>query len=85
MVDLLAKQGMRGDTRQRGRWNRMGKMRILVDDTRKKPRELPEESVHRAIASPPYVGLRDYGTAKGTGSDHGPPASDESTACTLNQ
>ena len=37
-------------------------MRILVGDVRKRLHELPEESVHCVVTSPPYLGLRDYGT-----------------------
>lgn len=36
-------------------------VRILVGDVRDKLRELPDESVHCVVTSPPYWGLRDYG------------------------
>ncbi len=36
-------------------------VQILVGDVREKLRELPEESVHCVVTSPPYWGLRDYG------------------------
>jgi DNA modification methylase len=35
---------------------------ILHGDALEKLRELPDESVHTCITSPPYYGLRDYGT-----------------------
>ena len=36
---------------------------ILVGDALERLRELPDESVHCVITSPPYWGLRDYGVA----------------------
>ena len=36
-------------------------VRIVVGDVREKLRELPDESVHCVVTSPPYWGLRDYG------------------------
>jgi len=36
---------------------------VLVGDAREKLRELPERSVQTCVTSPPYFGLRDYGTA----------------------
>lgn len=38
-------------------------IRILVGDARERLRELPDESVHCAVTSPPYFCLRDYGCA----------------------
>lgn len=35
--------------------------RILIGDVREKLAELPDESVHCVVTSPPYWGLRDYG------------------------
>lgn len=35
--------------------------RILVGDVRERLRDLPDESVHCIVTSPPYFGLRDYG------------------------
>ena len=35
-------------------------VRILVGDAREKLRELPDESIHCVITSPPYWGLRSY-------------------------
>lgn len=40
---------------------------ILKGDCRELLRTLPDESVHCAVTSPPYWGLRDYGTAKWEG------------------
>ena len=34
---------------------------ILIGDVMDRLRELPDESVHCAVTSPPYWGLRDYG------------------------
>lgn len=36
-------------------------VRIMIGDVREKLRELPEQSVHCVVCSPPYWGLRDYG------------------------
>jgi DNA modification methylase len=36
-------------------------MRILVGDVLERLRDLPDESVHCVVTSPPYWGLRDYG------------------------
>lgn len=38
-------------------------VRILIGDVRDKLAELPDESVHCVVTSPPYFGLRDYGVA----------------------
>lgn len=43
--------------------------RIVCGDSLEKLRELPEESVHCIITSPPYYGLRDYGTGSWVGGD----------------
>jgi hypothetical protein len=43
--------------------------RILVGDVRERLADLPDASVHCVITSPPYFGLRDYGTADWTGGD----------------
>ena len=37
--------------------------RILCGDVRERLAELPDESVHCVVTSPPYWGLRDYGVA----------------------
>ncbi len=42
---------------------------ILVGDALEKLKELPSESVNMCVTSPPYFGLRDYGTAKWVGGD----------------
>jgi DNA modification methylase len=44
-------------------------VRILIGDCREKLRELPDASVHCCVTSPPYFGLRDYGTAAWEGGD----------------
>jgi DNA modification methylase len=44
-------------------------VRIIQGDVREKLRELPDNSVHCVVTSPPYYGLRDYGTAKWEGGD----------------
>ena len=36
-------------------------VRILMGDCRDRLRELPDDSVHCVVTSPPYFGLRDYG------------------------
>ena len=36
---------------------------VLVGDVREQLATLPDESVHMVVTSPPYWGLRDYGTA----------------------
>lgn len=43
--------------------------RILLGDAIERLRELPDESVHCVVTSPPYWGLRDYGTGKWEGGD----------------
>jgi DNA modification methylase len=42
---------------------------ILVGDCRQRLAELPAESVQMCVTSPPYFGLRDYGTAQWEGGD----------------
>src|SRR4030095_911993 len=42
-------------------------LRVLVGDALEKLRGLPDESVHCCVTSPPYWGLRDYGTAEWQG------------------
>lgn len=44
-------------------------VRILTGDVRERLAELPDESVHCVVTSPPYFGLRDYGTAQWDGGD----------------
>lgn len=36
-------------------------VRLLIGDCRERLAELPDQSVHCCVASPPYFGLRDYG------------------------
>ena len=43
--------------------------RILIGDCRDKLREIETGSVHCIVTSPPYFGLRDYGTAQWEGGD----------------
>ncbi len=45
--------------------------RILIGDVREQLATLPDESVHCVVTSPPYWGLRDYGTASWLGGDEG--------------
>jgi DNA modification methylase len=42
---------------------------MLVGDVRRQLAELPDESVHCVVCSPPYWGLRDFGTAIWEGGD----------------
>ena len=44
---------------------------ILIGDCRDVLRTLADESVHCVVCSPPYWGLRDYGTATWEGGDAG--------------
>lgn len=41
--------------------------RVLVGDCRERLKDLPDNSIHTVVTSPPYWGLRDYGTAKWEG------------------
>jgi DNA modification methylase len=54
-----------------------GKATLYHGDCLAVLRELPSESVHCCVTSPPYLGLRDYGTATWEGGDpacdHRPP------------
>jgi len=57
---------------------------ILLGDARKRLAELPAGSVRTCVTSPPYFGLRDYGTATWEGGspdcDHkGPPRASDKT------
>lgn len=45
------------------------KAEILVGDNRATLRSLPDNSVQTVVTSPPYFGLRDYGTAEWVGGD----------------
>lgn len=44
-------------------------VRMLTGDCRELLRTLPDASVHMVCTSPPYYGLRDYGTAQWQGGD----------------
>jgi DNA modification methylase len=44
-------------------------VRLLTGDCRAMLRELPERSIHSAVFSPPYFGLRDYGSGTWVGGD----------------
>jgi hypothetical protein len=50
-------KGVRGDTG------------IITGDALEELRRLPDESVHMCVTSPPYWGLRDYGTRRWFGGD----------------
>jgi DNA modification methylase len=43
--------------------------KIIQGDVRKQIKLLPDNSVDCCVTSPPYWGLRDYGTAKWIGGD----------------
>lgn len=43
---------------------------ILIGDCLEKLKELPDASVNCIVTSPPYYGLRDYGTGEWIGGDH---------------
>ena len=46
-------------------------IRIINADVLDGLKGLPDESVHCCVTSPPYYGLRDYGTASWEGGDAG--------------
>tara|TARA_R110000772_G_scaffold89304_2_gene185137 strand:+ start:18730 stop:19902 length:1173 start_codon:yes stop_codon:yes gene_type:complete len=46
-------------------------VRIITGDARERLQELPDASVHCCVTSPPYFGLRDYGTAEWAGGNVG--------------
>jgi DNA modification methylase len=48
-----------------------GSVTILTGDNRETLKSLPDNSVHCIVTSPPYYGLRDYGTAQWEGGDSG--------------
>lgn len=45
--------------------------KILIGDCRDLLRGLPEKIIDCCVTSPPYFGLRDYGTASWEGGDEG--------------
>jgi DNA modification methylase len=49
----------------------MSKATIIIGDNRQTLKALPAQSVQTVITSPPYWGLRDYGTATWLGGDEG--------------
>src|SRR5215207_1666159 len=49
-------------------------LRIAVGDVRSRLRDLPDESVHCIVTSPPYYGLRDYGVEGQIGLEQTPAA-----------
>jgi DNA modification methylase len=53
-------------------------VKILQGDCREMLRSLPDASVHCVVTSPPYFGLRDYGTVQWEGGD---PACDHQPTC----
>ena len=46
-------------------------IQIITGDCIERLREMPADSVHCVVTSPPYYGLRDYGTATWEGGDPG--------------
>lgn len=46
-------------------------VQIIIGDAMEQLRLLPSDSVHCVVTSPPYYGLRDYGTAQWDGGDAG--------------
>ena len=54
MTDVDVNAGRPGDLDD-------GSVRLLIGDCRARLRELPDQSVHCCVTSPPYWGLRDYG------------------------
>jgi len=48
-----------------------GDLRLYCGDAAEVLRELPDRSVHMACTSPPFFGLRDYGTGAWEGGDEG--------------
>ena len=52
----------------------IARSRVLIGDCREQLAELPEESVHTVVTSPPYWGLRDYGAEDQVGLEDTPEA-----------
>lgn len=59
-----------------------GDVRLYVGDAREQLSELPDESVHCVATSPPFFGLRDYGTGRWEGGD--PDCDHERPSTTMN-
>lgn len=57
------------DARKRKGRTMKVKAEVIVGDNRRALKELPDASVQTVVTSPPYWGLRDYGTANWTGGD----------------
>jgi DNA modification methylase len=57
------------DARKRKGKTMKVKAEVIVGDNRQALKELPDASVQTVVTSPPYWGLRDYGTANWTGGD----------------
>lgn len=47
----------------------MSEFKILLGNSKEKLKEIPDNSVDCCITSPPYYGLRDYGTGRWVGGD----------------
>ena len=47
----------------------MKDLQVLIGDCKETLKQLPDKTVHTCITSPPYYGLRDYGTAEWEGGD----------------
>lgn len=47
----------------------MSKATILLGDTRQRLADIPDNTIQTCVTSPPYWGLRDYGTASWDGGD----------------
>ena len=47
----------------------VGRFKILIGDVRERLKDIPDESVQCCVTSPPYWGLRDYGTGTWEGGD----------------
>ena len=52
----------------------LNKVNILIGDCRNLLREMPDQSVHTCVTSPPYFGLRDYGMDDQIGLEQTPEA-----------
>jgi hypothetical protein len=59
----------RGIERQRYRQEDIVSWRVITGDARERLAELDAGSVHTCVTSPPYFGLRDYGTGEWDGGD----------------
>ena len=64
-LDALARIDAR---KERGKTMKV-KAEVIIGDNREALKELPDASVQTVVTSPPYWGLRDYGTATWIGGD----------------